>query len=110
MRTRQRRIQIRMNDHELAKVDHAAKKLGLNRSEYFRHLINDRIPEDRPTKDYLGTLIGLREIGTHITQIARVANTTGVIDKSRFDDLYREIIKLIMDLIDEAEMPREAGK
>ena len=106
MRTRQRRIQIRMNDSELSKVDHGAKKLGLNRSEYFRHIINDRMPEDRPPKDYLGTLIELREIGKNITKIARVANTTGVIDKSRFDDLYGEIIKLIMDLIDEAEMPR----
>jgi len=99
-----------MNDHELAKVDRTAKKLGLNRSEYFRHIINDRMPEDRPPKDYFGTLIELRVIGKNITQIAHVANTTGVIDKSRFDDLKKELIMLILDLIEEAETPREAGK
>jgi len=96
-----------MNDHEFAKVDHGAKKLGLNRSEYFRHIINDRMPEDRPPKDYLGTLIELHVIGKNITQIAHVANAAGIIDISRFDNLYRELIKLIMDVIEEAEMPKE---
>jgi len=97
-----------MNDHELAKVDHGAKKLGQNRSEYFRHLI-DRIPEDRPPLDYIGTLKELREIGKNISEIAHVANTAGIIDISLFDNLYRELIILIMDFIDEVETPREVN-
>jgi len=107
MRTRQHRIEFYLNDLEYAKADHAAKKDGLTLSEYFRHFINDRIPQDRSPEYYLSTLKELRLIGNNISQIAHVADTVGIIDTSLFDNLYKELIKLILNVIDTAEMPRE---
>ena len=108
MRTRQHRIEFRLNDREFAKFDRAVKKSGLSFAPYIRHLINSRIPQDRPTTEYFELLRELRAIGRNINQIALVANTTGVIDAERYDERYGALLGLILKVIEAAEMPREA--
>ena len=47
-------------------------------------------------------------IGRNINQLALVANATGIIDSGKYDERYRELLGLILRIIDTAEMPGEA--
>jgi hypothetical protein len=108
MRNRQHRIEFRLNDREYAKFGHAVKKSGLNSAQYVRHLINGRVPQDRPGAEYFDLLRELRAIGRNINQIALVANAAGVIDAGKYDERYDALLALILKVIEAAEMPREA--
>ena len=107
MRTRKNRIEFYLSDREYVKLDIAVKKSGLNLSTYFRHLVEDRIPQDKPPKDYYDILKELRAIGRNINQIAYVANANGIIETSHFDNLYKELLRLILNVIDAVEMPKK---
>ena len=107
MRTRQNRIAFHLNDREMDNFDRAVKKSGLNYSTYIRHLINNRIPQERPPREYFEILHELRAIGRNINEIAFVANATGNIDAAKYDKNYKELLRLILEIIDECEMPKE---
>jgi hypothetical protein len=107
MRTRQHRIEFYLNDREINKFNRAVEKSGLNRSTYLRHLVHGFIPQDRPPKDYFDLLSEMRAIGRNINQIAYIANATGIIEAERFDDRYSELLRLILKIIDTAEMPKD---
>ena len=49
----------------------------------------------------------LRAIGRNVNQIAFVANATGIIGAAKYDERYRELLGLILRLIEAAEMPKE---
>ena len=109
MRTRQHRIAFHLNDREMDNFDRAVKKSGLNYSAYIRHLINSRIPQERPPREYFELLRELRAIGRNINQIAFVANASGSIEDAKYDENYKDLLKLILTIIDECEMPKEVN-
>jgi hypothetical protein len=109
MRRRQNRIEFYLSDREFAMFGRAVKKSGLNYSLYIRHLIENRIPKDRPQPEYHELLHELRAIGRNINQIALVANATGIIDAGKYDERYSELLALTLKVIEAAEMPAEAG-
>jgi len=104
---RNNQIHFYLSDKEYEKLHKRITKSGLSLSAYMRHLIHDKVPQDKPPKEYFDTLKELRFIGRNINQIALVANSTGIIDSKRYDEQYRELLRLILNLIDAAEMPRD---
>jgi hypothetical protein len=107
MRRRQNRVEFRLDDQELARFNRAVERSELSQTAYIRHLINNRIPQDRPPPEYFEVLKELRMIGRNINQIALVANATGIIDAEKYDERHKELIRLILKIIETAEMPRE---
>ena len=109
MRTKTHRIEFYLDDREYAKLSRAIKKSGLNISTYFRHMVKDRIPQDRPPKDYFDLLKDIRAVSTNIRRIADIAEVTGVIDASRYRDQHIELLSLYLKIIETAEMPRKVS-
>jgi hypothetical protein len=72
-----------------------------------RHLIESRVPRDRPPPGYFEVQKELRAIGRNINQIALVANATGIIDAKKYDEKYGELRRLTLDLISVSEMPED---
>ena len=107
MRIRQHRIEFRLNEREFAKFDRAVKKSGLSYAPYVRHLVNDRVPQDKPPQEYFDILKELRSIGKDINQIAAVADSAGIIDAKQYHENYLELLHLTLNLIDATEMPKE---
>ena len=107
MRTRQKRIEFHLSDQEFVWLNRRIVKSGLTLSAYIRHLINDRVPQDKPPIEYEGILKELRAIGRNINQIAFVANATGIIGAERYERDYREILQLILSLMKAVEMPKD---
>ena len=106
MRTRTHRIEFYLNDREYEKFIRAVKKSGLNLSTYLRHLVKDRIPQDRPPQDYFDILKEIRAIGNNINQIAYVANATGDINASSYIEKSNELSRLYLKIIETVEMPK----
>jgi len=77
-----KQIHFYLNDGDYEKLLKRVLKSGLSLSAYMRHLIKDRVPQDRPLPEYEGILKELRAVGKNINQIALVANTTGIIDEA----------------------------
>jgi len=105
---RTNQIHFYLNDKEYEKLIRRINKSGLSLSTYMRHLIDGYVPQDKPPPDYYATLKEFRAIGRNINQIALVANATGIIDSRQYNEQYRELLRLILSLIDAAEMPKEA--
>jgi len=107
MRNRQYRIEFRLNEREFAKFDRAVRKSGLSYAPYVRHLINGRIPKDKPPLEYEMVLKELRSIVRSIDQIALAANRAESTDSGLYDERYNDLQDLILELIKATEMPTE---
>ena len=100
-------IHFYLGDQEYDRLIRRVSKSGLSLSVYMRHLINDRVPKDKPPQEYFDILKELRSIGKDINQIAAAADSAGIIDAKQYHDNYLELLHLTLNLIDATEMPKE---
>ena len=107
MAEKTKRIHFFISEKEHEKLMRRVFKSGLTISAYMRHLINNRIPQDRPPAEYFEVLSELRLIGKNINQIAFIANATGIIEAAKYDDQHNELLCTILRIIDVAQMPVE---
>ena len=102
MITRRNKIDLRLSDRELERLNRDVKKAGLSREAYLRQLIKKIQPKELPSADYTDILKNLRQIGNNMNQIAVKANAAGIIDAAQYWKtvrwLEREIGK-IMEVI-----------
>ena len=110
MRKRQNRIEFYLDDKEFEKLNRAVQKSGLPRSTYFRHLVKDRIPQDRPPKDYFDLLEEMRVVSNYFRQIVGIAYATGNIDTDYYEKHRKELIDLYLKIFTAAQMPIEVDK
>jgi hypothetical protein len=103
MLKRNNQIHVYLDDRELQRFKRKVSKSGLTQNAYVRHLMNDRIPQDKPPPDYFSILKEIRAIGRNINQLTMLAHATGVIDEERFDRKYRLLLDALLKLIDTAE-------
>lgn len=94
-RKRQNIVKFRLNDKELKILNNDVKKRGLVREAYLRSLINGDIPIGKGPDGYIDMIQSLRRIENNINQIARIANTTGIVDSERYKQNYEELSKII---------------
>ena len=73
MENHNKRIKFHLNDKELNRLDRDAKRLGLSRSAYVRHLVSTIHPKPQPKVSYKEYLPVLQEISTEFEQIAEKA-------------------------------------
>lgn len=95
MRKRNNKVQFWLSLREVNLLDERAKKCGLSRAAYVRHLVNGFIPRDVPPPDYFSMMRELYGIGRNLNQIAQKAHVLGVIDAQRYDEESKKLEEVI---------------
>ena len=91
---RRNKIDLRLNDAELAQLNHDVEKSGWSREKYLRALIANRPIQERPSMDLVSVLKHLQQINNNMNQIAMKANSLNFVDTAA----YWENIESIEDL------------
>ena len=97
MRSRRIKKQIWLNAEEEYIMKCKSQAVGMNASDYIRHLIVGYKPKEKPSEQFYEEIKNIRNNGNNINQIARIANAKGVIDVPH---LKKEIDKLDAFIID----------
>ena len=95
MRKRNNKVQFWLSLREVNLLDERAKKCGLSRAAYVRHLVNGFMPRDVPPPDYFSMMRELYGIGRNLNQIAQKAHVLGVIDEQRYDEESKKLEEVI---------------
>lgn len=98
-KNRKNRIEVRLNNEELAFLNSEVEKSGLSREEYLRSLIKKIVPANKPTHELVEVIKQLRMIGNNLNQIAVIAYKTSTIDVIKYkyesEKLQKEILKIM---------------
>ena len=95
MLIRRNKIDLRLSDQELARLNRDVKKAGMSREAYLRQLIKQIQPKELPSADYTEILKNLRQIGNNMNQIAAKANAAGIVDAAEYWKAVRWLEKEI---------------
>lgn len=98
MRKRDIKKQVWLNESERKKLKDNSKKVGLNESEYIRSLIMGYKPKELPDKKFYDYMNQLRGIGININQIARKANSLGIIDAPFYKRTYSKLNEFMQQI------------
>ena len=98
MRTRDIKQQLWLNETEKAKLKSNAKKVGLNESTYLRSLIMGYKPKEQPSDKFYEDMKQLRGISININQIARKANSLGIVDAPFYKKTYQKLNEFMQQI------------
>lgn len=98
MRTRDIKQQLWLNETEKAKLKSNAKKVGLNESAYLRSLIMGYKPKEQPSDKFYEDMKQLRGISININQIARKANSLGIVDAPFYKKTYQKLNEFMQQM------------
>ena len=94
MRTRTRRLDIRLSDREDIKLNSLMRESGLNASQLVRSMILNTEIRTRPPDEYMKLLQELSAIGNNVNQLAHKANAIGVIHVEEVAKLREAVSRL----------------
>ena len=92
---RRNKIDLRLNDAELAQLNHDVEKSGWSREKYLRALIANRPIQERPSMDLVSVLKHLQQINNNMNQVATKANSLNFVDTAA----YWENVEMLKDTI-----------
>ncbi len=98
MRKRDIKKQVWINEKENKMLKSNAKKVGLNESEYIRSLIMGYKPKELPDKKFYQDMDQLRGISINLNQIAKKANSLGMIDAPLYKKNYEKLNEFIQKI------------
>ena len=101
MEKKTERIKFWLTDKELKQIDRKSRKLGMNRSEYIRHLIANRKLVHTPDIDYEDYYNRLKSISDKLNNHLIFLNQTGTLDEPQFHKLCKEAVETAKQLSDE---------
>jgi len=94
MESKTERIKFCLTDKELKQIERQAKKAGMNRSEYIRHLIKNCQLMKTPDIDYDKWHCELKALGDEFNRYVKAFNQTGVFNESKADAVCHRMIAL----------------
>ena len=98
-RTRQHKIEVRLNDEEYFKLEDTISLMGTNRSEYLRKLIVGTRIKEKPPDNFYKYMKELSLMGSNLNQIAERINTITKIEDWEYEDTDpKEFIKQLKRL------------
>ena len=98
-RTRQHKIEVRLNDEEYFKLEDTISLMGTNRSEYLRKLIVGTRIKEKPPDDFYKYMKEFSLMGSNLNQIAERINTVTKIEDWKYEDTDpKEFIKQLKRL------------
>lgn len=98
-RTRQHKIEVRLNDEEYFKLEDTISLMGTNRSEYLRKLIVGTRIKEKPPDDFYKYMKEFSLMGSNLNQIAERINTITKTEDWEYEDTDpKEFIKQLKRL------------
>lgn len=98
-RTRQHKIEVRLNGEEYFKLEDTISLMGTNRSEYLRKLIVGTRIKEKPPDDFYKYMKEFSLMGSNLNQIAERINTITKIEDWEYEDTDpKEFIKQLKRL------------
>ena len=98
-RTRQHKIEVRLNDEEYFKLEDTISLMGTNRSEYLRKLIVGTRIKEKPPDDFYKYMKEFSLMGSNLNQITERINTITKIEDWEYEDTDpKEFIKQLKRL------------
>ena len=98
-RTRQHKIEVRLNDEEYFKLEDTISLMGTNRSEYLRKLIVGTRIKEKPPNNFYKYMKEFSLMGSNLNQIAERINTITKIEDWKYEDTDpKEFIKQLKRL------------
>ena len=85
-RTRQHKIEVRLNDEEYFKLEDTISLMGTNRSEYLRKLIVGTRIKEKPPDNFYKYMKEFSLMGSNLNQIAERINTITKIEDWEYED------------------------
>lgn len=80
MRKRNCRVEIYFTRNELDNLTKKARKAGLSREGYCRHVLNGSVVKEAPPADLPELIREVRRVGSNIDQIRRIAHARGLLE------------------------------
>jgi len=107
MKKRTTQIIFRLTRDEADVLNKRAKKSGLSRESYLRHLLKNLVPTDLPPPDYYNMMRTLNAIGNTLDQIVQRAQAGGIVDTKRYDEAVVALDKAIIEITNAVMLPRK---
>ena len=109
MENHNKRIKFHLNDKELNRLARDAKRLGLSRSAYVRHLVSTIHPKPQPKVSDEEYLPVLQKISTEFEQISEKAQKQNAIDDAAYRKAVVKLETCLKKLLDALHQPPEEG-
>ncbi len=102
MRRRNKEIVLWFTEDEYSSLKKQVGKTGLSMQAYFRLLIRQIQPKEKPPPDVIDILKNLQQINNNMNQIAMKANSNGFVDTASYWQNVRwlqETVSKLMEVI-----------
>lgn len=100
MRTRNNRVQVRLDEDELAYFLYCVEQTGLSQEAYLRQIISNRIPRLREERKLDRDIVSqLYNIGNNLNQIARYAHVKKALNVERYDEAVADFKKIMTEFL-----------
>lgn len=106
-RTRTHRIELALNDDEYERFLSSVHLCGMTQQAYLYNLVQNRLPQPKPTQDFFEMIDQLRKIGNNLNQLVMIAHKTGSIDIVRYKKDIEKLNKSILQIREQIYLPKE---
>lgn len=90
MRKRNIKKQVWLNKQEATDLRKKSKIAGMNESDFIRSAITNTVIKEKPDDRFYDFLKEMRHIGNNLNQIAKIANSTSLINASFYKTEYEK--------------------
>jgi len=98
MRKRNKRFSLWLNEKEFSYLEQQAQIAGLKKDPFIRRLIMKSKLRPRPPDEYGKIIRELSAIGNNVNQIARVANSLGIINYNELQKMQVALDNIWMEV------------
>lgn len=106
-RTRTHRVELALNDEEYDKFLSSVRLCGMTQQAYLYSLVQNRLPQPKPSQDFFEMINQLRRIGSNLNQLAMIAHKSGSIDVIRYKKDIEELNTSILEIREKILLPEE---
>ena len=109
MLTRPIQVIVRLNADEHNKLKRYSQKTGYSQTAYFRALLNNQVPKEKPDDRFYNVMRELSAIGNSMNQIARKANALGLLDAPYYKQQAEQLQQFQLDVRRHFILPDKAS-
>lgn len=106
-RTRTHRVELALNDEEYEKFLTSVHLCGMTQQAYLYSLVQNKLPQPKPSQDFFEMIDQLRRIGNNLNQLAMIAHKSGSIDIIRYKKDIEELNNSILEIREKVLLPEE---
>ena len=111
MRAHTKTFHIRLTEKEYERLCRHARRAGLPKSTYIRHMIDGVWPKERPPDEYFPLLTDLCNVGNNLSTVSRLAYQFGGVHRKTLEEAAELFAKTLfrireqVEWLDKADIP-----